>query len=251
MNRFWCGVDLGTLAYPEALKLQHRFVEAVLRRTGDCSGMVLMVEHLPVFTLGQRGGLENLRVSTSFLENNGIAVIPSERGGDITYHGPGQLVVYPVIDLKSAGQSVSSYVEALEEVMIRTAADWNITAARHPAGRGVWAGDAKLGSIGIRVRRTVAFHGMALNVSLSLTPFEWINPCGMAGMRMTSLTKESSSDITMPAVRHSVHRQIEAVFGLPLIMTDASVLAAIASNDEADETMPEWVSAPFHGNTRQ
>ena len=89
MNRFWCGVDLGTLAYPEAIKLQHRFVEAVLRRTGDCSGMVLMVEHLPVFTLGQRGGLENLRVSTSFLENNGIAVIPSERGGDLTYQQTG------------------------------------------------------------------------------------------------------------------------------------------------------------------
>ena len=162
------------MPYPEALSLQHSLVETVSR--GDLSGVVLMLEHPPVFTLGQSGGIENLRVPLAFLEQSGICVIQAERGGSITFHGPGQLVVYPVIDLKPAGLSVAGYVQALEEVMIRTAADWNISAGRNPAGRGVWAENAKLGSIGIRVRRTVAFHGLALNVSLSLAPFEWIQP---------------------------------------------------------------------------
>ena len=174
------GVDLGTAAVSGCAGLQHKLVETV--SSGDLSGVVLLLEHPPVFTLGQRGGMENLKVTQAFLERSGISVIQAERGGSITYHGPGQLVVYPVIDLKQAGVSVAGYVEALEEVMIRTAGDWNISAGRNPAGRGVWVGTAKLGSIGIRVRRTVAFHGLALNVSVSLTPFDWINPCGLEGV---------------------------------------------------------------------
>lgn len=181
----WHGVDLGTLPYPQTLSLQRELVETVSR--GGCSGVVLMMEHPPVFTLGQRGGMENLRVSLAFLERSGIPVVQVERGGSITYHGPEQLVVYPVVDLKPAGISVVEYVEALEEVMIRAAADWNIPAGLNPAGRGVWVGAAKLGSIGIRVRRTVAFHGLALNVSVSMIPFDWIHPCGLEGVRMTSI----------------------------------------------------------------
>jgi lipoyl(octanoyl) transferase len=221
----WRRADLGTVPYPDALNLQHKLVETISR--GGCQGVVLMLEHPPVFTLGQRGGMENLRVSQAFLEQSGIAVIQAERGGNITFHGPGQLVVYPVIDLKPAGLSVSGYVEALEEVMIRTAADWNITACRNPAGRGVWAGNGKLGSIGIRVRRTVAFHGLALNVSLSLTPFDWINPCGLEGVCMTSMVKQTQSDISMTEVRRAVARHLEAVFGITLKMMDEAALNAL------------------------
>jgi lipoate-protein ligase B len=137
------------------------------------------------------------------------------------------LVVYPVIDLKQAGISVAGYVESLEEVMIRTAGDWNISATRSPAGRGVWAGGAKLGSVGIRVRRTVAFHGLALNVSVSLAPFEWINPCGLQGVRVTSMVKETARQISMSDVRKSVVRHVEAVFGAALILTDEAVLKAL------------------------
>jgi lipoyl(octanoyl) transferase len=107
----WYGADLGTVPYPDALNLQRKLVETVSR--GGCSGVVLMLEHPPVFTLGQRGGMENLRVPQAFLERSGISVIQVERGGSITYHGPGQLVVYPVIDLKPIGISVVGYVEAL------------------------------------------------------------------------------------------------------------------------------------------
>jgi lipoyl(octanoyl) transferase len=221
----WRGVDLGTVPYPDALNLQHKLVEAV--SLGAISGAVLMLEHLPVFTLGQRGGLENLRVPPAFLERSGISVIQAERGGNITFHGPGQLVVYPVIDLKPAGLSVAGYVEALEEVMIRTAADWNISAGRNPAGRGVWVGVAKLGSIGIRVRRTVAFHGLALNVSVSLVPFDWINPCGLEGVCMTSMVQSAGRDISMTDVRRAVVRHMEAVFGVAITMTDEAALKAL------------------------
>lgn len=237
----WYGFHLGMMAYPEALILQRRLVETVAGRSNaaagvldimksatrrvflsppllECTGALLMLEHLPVFTLGNRGGLENLRVSRSFLENAGISVIQTERGGNITYHGPGQLVLYPIIDLKSVHMSVTDYVEALETVMILTAAEWSITAGRNPAGRGVWVGNAKLGSIGIRVRRTVAFHGMALNVSVSLAPFDWINPCGLSGIRMTSMDRETGQDISMSTVCASVHRHVETTFGIPVVM---------------------------------
>lgn len=222
---FWQGVELGTVPYPDALALQHKLVETV--SSGALSGVVLLLEHPPVFTLGQRGGIENLKVTQAFLERSGISVIQAERGGSITYHGPGQLVVYPVIDLKQAGISVAGYVESLEEVMIRTACDWNISATRSPAGRGVWAGGAKLGSVGIRVRRTVAFHGLALNVSLSLVPFDWINPCGLQGVRVTSMVQETAGQISMTDVRQSVARHMEAVFGATLTMTDETVLKAL------------------------
>lgn len=220
----WLGADLGTVPYPEALAFQHRLVEIV--GCGGLSGVVLMLEHPPVFTLGQRGGAENLKVTPAFLEKSGISVIQAERGGSITFHGPGQLVVYPVIDLKLAGVSVTGYVEALEEVMIRTANDWKISAGRNPAGRGVWVKAAKLGSVGIRVRRSVAFHGLALNVSVSLAPFEWINPCGLEGVAMTSMVQEAKREISMTDVRRTVVRHVEAVFGIPLAMTDGAALKA-------------------------
>ncbi len=229
----WYGVDLGTVPYPDALSLQRKLVETVSR--GGCSGVVLMLEHPPVFTLGQRGGMENLRVSQVFLERSGIPVIQVERGGSITFHGLGQLVVYPVIDLKPAGISVAGYVEALEEVMIRTAADWNISAGRNPAGRGVWVGAAKLGSIGIRVRRTVAFHGLALNVSVSLAPFDWINPCGLEGVRMTSMVQEAVRAISMTDVRQTIVRHLEAVFEIPLIMIAENELKALMNSPDPQQ----------------
>ncbi len=232
----WLGVDLGTVPYRDALNLQHKLVETI--GCGSLSGVVLMLEHPPVFTLGQRGGMENLRVPPAFLERSGISVIQAERGGNITFHGPGQLVVYPVIDLKPAGLSVAGYVESLEEVMIRTAADWNISAGRNPAGRGVWVGNAKLGSIGIRVRRTIAFHGLALNVSISLTPFEWINPCGLEGICMTSMVQETARDISMADVRRAVVGHLEAVFGATLTITDVHALKALISSPDGQGNCP-------------
>jgi lipoate-protein ligase B len=211
-------IDIPAMDYGEAWNLQGRLVTARKDRIID-TNVILLLEHPPIFTLGSRGGLNNLTVSESFLKKAGVPVIQVERGGDITFHGPGQLVVYPIIDLHGARLPVVDYIENLEEVMIRTAADWGIKAIRHPMNRGVWVGNNKLGSVGIAIRRGIAFHGMALNVNLSLKPFGWINPCGLQDTRMTSMEQELCRKVPMNQVRRSVKEHLEAVFSVELLMT--------------------------------
>jgi lipoate-protein ligase B len=181
--------------------------------------IVLLLEHSPVFTIGRRGGLNNLSVSANFLEKAGIPVVQVERGGNITFHGPGQLVMYPIIDLQVAKLGVVDYVEKLEEVMIRAAADWGIKADRNPINRGVWVGNNKLGSIGIAIRRGICFHGMAFNVNISLKPFGWINPCGLDNMGVTSMEREISRKVSMNQVRENIKLHLKSVFGIGLVMT--------------------------------
>lgn len=151
-------------------------------------------------------------------------MIQVERGGSITFHGPGQLVAYPIIDLREAGLKVVDYVTGLEEVMIRTAADWKIRAGRNPLNRGVWVGQNKLGSIAITIRRGVSFHGFALNVNISLIPFEWIHPCGLKGIGMTSIDRERSKKVSMQQARASLKQHLQTVFGVELIMVNLSAL---------------------------
>jgi len=171
-------LDMPLKEYRAALDLQRSLVLA--RQTNAIENdVVLILEHPPVFTLGRRAGIENLKASRAFLERKKISVIPVERGGDITFHGPGQLVVYPIIDLTKAGLNILDYVTSLEEIMLRTALDWNIPAKRNSINRGIWVSNKKLGSVGISVQRGVTFHGFALNVNLSLKPFKWIHPCGL------------------------------------------------------------------------
>ena len=156
-------------------------------------------------------------VSGAFLEESGISVVQVERGGDVTFHGPGQLVVYPIVNLKEARLSVVDYVTALEEIMIRTAGDWGIMAERNSMNRGIWVGNNKLGSVGIAIRRGVSFHGFAFNVNLSLKHFNWINPCGLQGIGMTSMERELSRSVPMDQVHEAVKCHIEAVFGVELV----------------------------------
>ncbi|MBF0204120.1 MAG: lipoyl(octanoyl) transferase LipB [Desulfamplus sp.] len=224
-------IDLNLIDYIKAFELQKKLVSD--RINGDIDhDVILILEHPSVFTLGKRGGMENLVVSEEFLKSRNIAIIQTERGGNITYHGPGQLVLYPIVNLKLRKTGVSDFVRCLEEVMIRTASDFGVTAIRDERNHGVWVNSsqpgriaatktatragidaetnigisagintginveintgisAKLGSIGLSVKRGVSFHGLALNVNLDLTPFNWINPCGMAGVCMTSLENE-------------------------------------------------------------
>ena len=200
----------GLTPYGVAHELQTRLVQA--RRERMDRDLFVCLEHEPVFTLGRRGGLENLRVSEEFLKEKGIAIVHVERGGDITYHGPGQLVLYPIIALTAAGLSVVDYVTALEEVMIRTASDWNIRAERNSLNRGVWVGGFKLGSIGIAVRRGVSFHGLALNANTSLEHFGWINPCGLQGVSIASMSQILGRPLAMDEVRRSMLRHVEEIF---------------------------------------
>lgn len=223
INRKWFCIELPTTEYREAWDLQVRLVNERKDKTID-RDIILLLEHFPVFTLGNRGGLKNLNVSEVFLKESGISVIHTERGGDITFHAPGQLVIYPIIDLRAARMSVTDYVENLEEIVIRTAADWGITASRNPLSRGVWVDNNKLGSIGIAIRRGICFHGTAFNVSLSLEPFGWINPCGLEHIRVTSMEQELSCEISMHQVRQAVKSHIQEVFGAELVKTELSEL---------------------------
>lgn len=208
-------VDLPETDYQKALDLQQAIVKAKIAGRLDAD-VVLCIEHPRVFTLGRRGGRENLCVSDGFLAEKGVSVVPTGRGGNITYHGPGQLVVYPIINLNRRRLKVVEFVSGLEQAMIRTAGHWNIDAGTDPANRGVWLDGDKLGSIGITVRRGVSFHGLALNVNTDMEPFGWINPCGLNQVRMTSFEKHLHEPVSMAEARQTMATHLGEIFGITL-----------------------------------
>lgn len=234
----WLCADVPMLDYKTAWDLQLGLVEA--RRSGIISSdILLLLEHSPVFTLGRRGGLQNLIVPEAFVRESGVPIMHVERGGDITYHGPGQLVGYPVLDLHSTKLTVTEYVEKLEEIMIRTAAHWGVLAERNARNRGIWVGNKKLGSLGIALRRGIAFHGFAFNVNLSLEPFSWINPCGLQGVRMTSLEFELSKPVNMREVRDRMKTEIRNVFQVELGTVELSGLRDLLAGPIHAGSLPQ------------
>ncbi|MCU0598343.1 MAG: lipoyl(octanoyl) transferase LipB [Desulfobacterales bacterium] len=211
----WMMAYLGVVSYEASHRLQLGLIEA--RREGRLDAdTVLMLEHPPVFTLGRSCDRRNIIKDESFLKSQGIDVIPVERGGDVTFHGPGQQVVYLLIDLKARGLEIREFVTSLEEVMIRAAQDQGVAATRDSRNIGVWVNGEKLGSIGIAVRHGITFHGMALNVNLDLTPFHWIHPCGLKEVSMTSLAVLKKSAVNMSDVRSNIERHLQSVFKIGL-----------------------------------
>lgn len=180
---------LGRVAYDDALTLQRTLVEQ--RKAGAIDDQLLLLEHPHVLTLGVRGdgGRSHILAAPALLESRGVAVHEADRGGDITYHGPGQIVGYPIVDLRPDRQDVHKYVRDIEEVLIRTAADYGIDAGRVPGLTGVWVGQDKLAAIGVRIARWVTSHGFAFNVSTDLEYFTLIVPCGIADRGVTSLER--------------------------------------------------------------
>jgi lipoyl(octanoyl) transferase len=170
--------ELGRIGYAEALALQQQFCEE--RKRGEGVDRLLLLEHPHVITLGRNGHLENLLAGDEILERAGIEFFPTDRGGDVTYHGPGQLVGYPILDLKLWNRDVGAYVRAVEQTIIDTLADYGIEAGRIPKLTGVWVGDSKIAAIGVHLSRWVTSHGFALNVSTDLHYFEYIVPCGLS-----------------------------------------------------------------------
>jgi lipoate-protein ligase B len=213
-NKWQC-IEPGRMDYRAARNLQERLIA---RQSGNRrhTDTLLLLEHPPVFTLGRRGGKENLSVTENFLKTRRVSVVQTERGGNITFHGPGQLVAYPIIDLAAAKLSVPAYVEKLEGVMIQTLRDWGIDGKRNTANRGVWVRDRKIGSIGIALRRFITFHGLALNVDIDLTPFLWINPCGLKNVGMTSMKQELNRAIMMPMVMETIKDNFSQIFKVHL-----------------------------------
>ena len=222
-NKTWLCMEWPTLKYADARNVQTQWVSAIGNGSMD-TNVILMLEHPPVFTQGRRGGLKNLTVSENFLKDANMAVIHTERGGDMTFHGPGQLIVYPIINLRAAKMAVTDYVENLEEVMIRTARQWGIRASRKPINRGVWVGNNKLGSIGIAIRHGISFHGLALNVNCALEPFGWIHPCGLRGVGVTSFKQEIASAVSMRQIRKAVKHHFQTVFDVKLVMANMGAL---------------------------
>jgi len=225
----WLSVDFERIDYRRAWQLQGNLIMARKERILQ-NDLVLFLEHPAVFTLGRRGGRECLLVSEEFLQNAGVQVIQVERGGNITFHGPGQLVVYPIVDLQTAGIKVVDFVGSLEEVMLRTAENWGIAADRNPVNRGIWVGPRKMGSIGIAVRRGISFHGLALNIHTDLTPFTWIQPCGLADVGMTTMQQQTTQKISMPQVRAVLRKQIETVFGIKFVSIGPADLDSVLQN---------------------
>ena len=179
--------DLGRIPYRASLEFQHRAV--IARASEACGDAIYFVEHDPVLTIGRAGRAESLRVSERGLRARGVDVVSVERGGDITYHGPGQIVAYPIVALSGlpSGRDLHRYLRDLEEVLIRAIAAYGLSAARRPPYTGVWVGDQKVAAIGVAVRRWVAFHGFALNVDPDLGHFDWIHPCGIRHLGVASL----------------------------------------------------------------
>lgn len=199
------------LDYQRAWRLQKHLVQ--LRTSGRLQrDVLLMLEHRPVMTVGRRGAGQDLLVEEPELRARGIGIYHIERGGQVTYHGPGQLILYPIFDLRAGRLRLTEFVHRLEEIMLRIAADFGVRAERGASNRGVFVEDRKLGSLGVAVRRGVSYHGLALNVAVDLSPFELINPCGLAGMRMTSLNLESQAAVSLASARRYAQYHVHSVF---------------------------------------
>lgn len=209
----WYFADIGTVSCKTAWALQNKILDAK-KEDAAFPDIVLFLEHTPVFTLGRSARTENLKVSESFAEKAGIEIARTDRGGDITYHGPGQIIGYPVVNLGQNRLKVLEYVEKLEETMIQTARAWKIEAERSRLNRGAWVHGRKLGSIGISVKKEIALHGFALNVDLSLAPYEWINPCGLENITMTTMARETALDVPIPRVKEELIRQMTGIFNV-------------------------------------
>ena len=203
---------LGLVPYPEALAIQRALVEQ--RRAGTVGDLLLLVEHPHVLTLGVRGdgGRSHILAGPEVLASRGVEVHEAGRGGDITYHGPGQIVGYPIIDLRPDRCDVHRYVRDLEEVLIRTAADYGLDAGRVEGLTGVWVGREKLAAIGVRLSRWITSHGFALNVATDLDYFNLIVPCGIADRGVTSLERLLGRPVDRPAVEARLVAHFSDVF---------------------------------------
>ncbi len=204
--------QLGLMDYASALELQKERVAQ--RKAGAIPDTLLLLEHPHVYTLGRNARRENMLVSPEYLAARGAQVFSTDRGGDVTYHGPGQLVGYPIFDLTEHRRDISWYMRSLEEVFIRTARDWGIEAGRAPGAPGVWVGNDKLTAMGVHLSRWVTSHGFAMNVSTDLSHFQWIVPCGLRDKGVTSLAKLLGHTVDIDEVAKQVVEHFGQVFGM-------------------------------------
>ncbi|MDF2874369.1 MAG: lipB [Sporomusa sp.] len=214
---------LGRIPYTEAWQLQQEIAAA--RRSGSGKDTLLLVEHLPVYTLGRSGSKSNIKVSDEVLLTAGLEVIEVDRGGDVTYHGPGQLVGYPILDLRGYQQDLHRYAEMLEEVIIRTLDQYGIKGFRENGLTGVWTASGKIAAIGIGARGWVTMHGFALNVHPDMDYFGLINPCGITNRPVVSM-QALGVDVTLDKVSKKMVEQFADIFGVEFSLIKRDCLHA-------------------------
>jgi len=221
--------NLDLVEYGEGLGIQERLRAEVA--AGRLPDQLLLLEHPPVVTVGRHAGLGNLCVTPEELERRGVALHHTGRGGDITFHGPGQLVGYPVMDLNPDRRDVHRYVRDLEEAMIRTLADFGVSAGRIPSLTGVWIGDLKIAAIGVRISRWITTHGFAFNVATDLDFFRLIIPCGIRERGVTSLSRMLRRDVTVDEVRPALAGRFGEVFGRTIVLRRSLPPEVVAGTD--------------------
>ena len=203
-------IDLGLMDYEKAWELQHQLWSK--RAEGALPDLLLFIEHPHVITLGRRGNRSHLIASPEVLEEMKIPLFHVERGGDVTYHGPGQIVVYPILDLKEYGYRLIRFISQLEEVILRVLKDFNVEGRRDPLNRGIWVNGEKIASVGVAIKRWVSFHGLSLNYETDLKYFELINPCGLEGKKMTSMVKILGIGISREELVESIGFHFKHIF---------------------------------------
>jgi len=209
-NRYLSYCDLGLIDYKEAWDLQKETFE--LRYNKKIPDILFLLEHPHTYTLGKVADKNNLISPAEFLKENNISVYDIDRGGDITYHGPGQIVGYPIIDLNEWLNDTHKYLRALEEVIIRVCAEYGITGIRDPKYTGVWIENRKIAAIGIKVSRWITMHGFAFNINTDLSLFSGIIPCGISDKEVTSLEKETGKKIKIEEVKSLLVKNFKEVF---------------------------------------
>ena len=237
--------DLGLISYADAFALQERLV--VARKAGAIGHVLLFCEHPHVITLGRNANRANLLASEHVLRQKGVELHVTNRGGDVTYHGPGQIVGYPILNLGSIKRDVGWYVRMLEEVMIRASAHFGVTAYRVPGKTGIWVqsgvdadnAEEKLGAIGVHISRWVTSHGFAYNVATDLRYFDLIIPCGIADRKATSVEKLLSRAVTLGEVKPHIIQHLAELFSLaPRVASREDLLANLAQFEETVPSQP-------------
>ena len=224
-NKVYTADYLGIVPYERALKLQQRLMQA--RAEGNIPDVLLLLQHPPVFTIGRFRGEEDLIAPSETLTQEGIAVFHTNRGGGITYHGPGQLVGYPILDLKESNLGVREYIWRLEEVAIKSLLALGIQGHRVAKYPGVWVGERKICSIGIHVSHYITTHGFALNVTNDLRYFEYIRPCGLASEVITSVSELLGHPVGVETIIGSLLHSFSETFGLSCKQGDGKWLAIL------------------------
>lgn len=235
-------IDLGLLGYGQAWELQKRVVAA--RKAGELEDLLLFCEHPHVITLGRNGKRGNLLATENVLRQKGVEYFETSRGGDITYHGPGQIVGYPILNLGAIKRDVVWYVRMLEEVMIRASADFRVTAQREEGKTGIWVGEGsaaeKLAAIGVHISRWVTSHGFAYNVATDLRYFDLIVPCGIVERKATSLEKLLERQVGSDQVKRPLAKHFGEVFGLQMKMVGVQQLFEQLEEAERAVAAPAW-----------